>query len=316
MGKVNYVELDWREAMILGSALQEGLLDAIATERKTSRAVSRQLGLDERAVHAILAALAELGILDEDGGFVMREEHREPLLERGAPGYLGGRVVHRFGMMQKWARLPEILHTGESIEDRTRANFGGTADFIQAMRHGAREGVEEVTTTVLSLLPKGAHILDVGGGPGTNAESFVASGARVTVFDRPEVIDLMRATFSDAGIETAEGDMNQALPAGPFDAIYFGNTSHMYGPQENRALFERMRASLKPGGCLILREFVRGASEEAALFAVNMLVLTPRGGTYTAAEYQSWLEDAGLEDVVVRPIPGRTTFLVVARNPC
>ena len=54
---------------------------------------------------------------------------------------------------------------------------------------------------------------------------------RVTVFDRPEVIEIMRETLERAGIETAAGDMNEELPEGPFDAVYFGNTSHMYGPE-------------------------------------------------------------------------------------
>jgi SAM-dependent methyltransferase len=316
MERMNYVELDWRVAMILGSAMSGGLLHAVGTERRTSEEVAGKLSLDFRAVHTLLAALAELRFLDEhEGTFVLRDEHRTALLDEEAPGYVGGQVLHRFGLMQSWARLPEILRTGEPVEDRTRPAFSGTAQFIQAMRHAAREGTEDVTRVVLSLLPEGAHILDVGGGPGTNAESFAAGGARVTVFDRPEVIELMHDTLSAAGIETAEGDMNEELPAGPFDAIYFGNTSHMYGPEENRELFASMRRSLKPGGLLLIREYVRGMSEDAALFAVNMLVLTPRGGTYTAGEYREWLRGAGFEDLEVRPILGRTTSLVVARNP-
>ena len=78
------------------------------------------------------------------------------------------------------------------------------------------------------------------------------------------------------GIEAIPGDMNEGLPEGPHDAIYFGNTSHMYGLEENKRLLTRMRQILAPGGLLVVREFVRGTSEEAALFAVNMLVLTPR----------------------------------------
>ena len=77
------------------------------------------------------------------------------------------------------------------------------------------------------------------------------------------------------GIEAIPGDMNEGLPEGPYEAIYFGNTSHMYG-LENKRLLTRMRQILAPGGLLVVREFVRGTSEEAALFAVNMLVLTPR----------------------------------------
>ena len=69
----------------------------------------------------------------------------------------------------------------------------------------------------------------------------------MTAFDGPEVIRLMRGPLSEAGVETAEGDMNESLPEGPFDAIFFGNTSHMYGPEENRALFRRIRGSPQAG---------------------------------------------------------------------
>lgn len=316
MTGMNYTELDWREAILLGAALRDGLIHAVADESRPPREVSDELGMDARAVYVTLSALVELGVLDErQTGFQLREEHRRALLDADYEGYVGESVIHRFELMQSWSRLPEILRTGEPVEDRTRPNFGGTATFIQAMRRGARPGAEAVAKTVLPRLPEGARILDVGGGPGTNAEAFAVGGAQVTVFDRPEVIEQMRGVLARAGIETVAGDMNERLPEGPYDAIYFGNTSHMYGPEENRALFVRMRRSLAPGGTLVIREFLRGMSEDAALFAVNMLVLTPRGGTYTATEYESWLREAGFEAVEILPVPGRGTHLLFARNP-
>ena len=322
---MNYTELDWRWAILLGVALREGLLDAVADRSREPAEVAGELGLDARAVYVVLSALAELGVLEEGGeGFGLREEHRAPLVERDGPEYVGGSVVHRFELIGSWSRIGTVLRTGEPVEDRTSSDFGGTATFIQAMRRGARTGAEGVAEAVIPRLPQGARILDVGGGPGTNAEAFVRLGharsvsgeeVRVTVFDRPEVIELMRETLSASGIETASGDMNEGLPEGPFDAIYFGNTSHMYGPEENRGLFKRMRGSLASGGLLIVREFLRGMSEEAALFAVNMLVLTSGGGTYTAAEYEAWLREAGFESVEFAPVPGRGTHLIFARNP-
>jgi SAM-dependent methyltransferase len=316
MEMMNYAELDWRWAIVLGVALRDGLLDDVAHEPRSAEDVARRLDFDPRATNVLLSALGELGILEEKGGrFLVGEEHRGPLLEPGHPDFAGGSVVHRCELIGSWGRIGEILKTGEPVEDRTSSDFGGTTTFIQSMRRGARAGAEDVSEAVLSRLPGGATILDVGGGPGTNAEAFARSGARVTVFDRPEVIELMQEQLRADGIETASGDMNEALPAGPFDAIYFGNTSHMYGPQENRRLLARMRCSLVPGGLLAIREFVRGMSEDAALFAVNMLVLTADGGTYTREEYEGWLTGAGFEDVEVVPVPGRGTHLIFARNP-
>lgn len=313
---MNYPELDWRWGILLGMAIRDSLLEAVARETKTAGEVAKELGLDRRAVYAVLSALAELGILDEgESGFRLLDEHYGPLLDDAHPGYAGGRVVHRFELIGKWSRLPEILKTGEPVEDRTRPNFAGTPTMAQAMRGGAKESADQISEILLSRLPESPRILDVGGGPGANAESFARHGASVTVFDRPEVIEVTGKYLSEAGVATVSGDMNESLPEGPFEAIYFGNTSHMYGPEENRRLFARMRKSLAPGGVLAVREFVRGMSEDAALFAINMLVLTPGGGTYTADEYAGWLTGAGFEGVEVEPIPGRTTYLILARKP-
>jgi hypothetical protein len=141
------------------------------------------------------------------------------------------------------------------------------------------------------------------------------SAARVTIFDLPEVTGLMQSTLHAAGIETEAGDMNEGLPEGPFDAIYLENTSHMYGPRENRTLFARTRGSLAPGGLLVVREFVRGLGEDAALFAVNVPVTTAKGNTYAAGQYESWLLEAGYEGVEFEPVPGRSTHPIFARNP-
>lgn len=108
--------------------------------------------------------------------------------------------------------------------------------------------------------------------------------------------------------------MNEWLPEGPFDAIYFGTPRTCTAPRRT-ALFARMRGSLAPGGLLVVREFVRGMSDDAALFAVNMLVLTSGGGTYTFTQYEDWLSEAGFEEIDLAPVPGRGTHLVFARNP-
>ncbi|MGH3086108.1 MAG: class I SAM-dependent methyltransferase [Rubrobacteraceae bacterium] len=316
MGDIDYPELDWRWGILLGTAIRDGLLEAVSRKTKPAGEVAGELGLDRRAVFAILSALAELGILDEnEDGFRLLDEHHGPLLDDSDASYAGGRVVHRFELIGSWSKIPEILKTGEPVEDRTRPDFAGTPTMAQAMRGGAKESADQISEMAMSRLPKSPRILDVGGGPGANAESFARFGAEVTVFDRPEVIEVTERYLSEAGVSTVCGDMNEELPEGPFEGIYFGNTSHLYGPDENLALFERMRRSLAPGGLLALREFVRGISEDAALFAINMLVLTPGGGTYSAREYESWLTAAGFEEVEVATMPGRTTVLILARNP-
>lgn len=50
------------------------------------------------------------------------------------------------------------------------------------------------------------------------------------------------------------------------------------------------------------------------LFAIYMLVLTDNGDTFTLAEYQSWLLNAGFADVKKVPAPAPSP-LILATKP-
>jgi SAM-dependent methyltransferase len=313
---MDYAELGWQEAVVLGCAKQERILESIADGSRSAHEVASRLGLSSRAVRALLSALAEMGVVAEDGdGFRLLEEHRGPLLDRGHPDYAGGLVVHRFELIRKWGRMPELLKTGSPVEDDPEQEAEGTETFIYSMRRLAIPGARAVAALLLPRLPENPHILDVGGGPGTYAEAFVEGGARVTVLDLPEVVELMKERLSAAGISAVGGDFNEGLPEGQFDAAYLGSVSHIYGPEENLALMNRVSGALSPGGLIAIRDFIRGRSKGAALFAVNMLVNTESGNTYTEEDYRGWLGEAGFQKVEVLPIPDRDTHLILARRP-
>lgn len=61
--------------------------------------VARGLGMDERAVYAVLSALAEVGVLDEEEGEFRLREARCPLLDRVYEGYIGETVAYRLGLI-------------------------------------------------------------------------------------------------------------------------------------------------------------------------------------------------------------------------
>jgi SAM-dependent methyltransferase len=310
---MEYAELDWQEAVILGCAKQEGILEAIADESRSAEEVAKELGVSPRGTYALLSALAEMGVVAEDGDrFRLIEAHRGPLLDRSHPDYAGGLVVHRFELIRKWSLMPEILKTGSPIDDDPTQGPEGKETFIYSMRRLAKPGVRSVAELLLSRLPGNPHILDIGGGPGTYAEAFVEGGARVTVFDLPEVIELMSEHLDAAGISTVGGDFNEGLPEGPFDAAYLGSVSHIYGPEENLALIKRVADSLAPGGLIAIRDFIRGLSKGAALFGVNMLVNTESGNTYSEEQYRRWLSAAGFARIEVLAIPERDTYFILA----
>jgi hypothetical protein len=92
----------------------------------------------------------------------------------------------------------------------------------------------------------------------------------------------------------------------------------MLGPDENKDLFERCFAALAPKGRAVIQDFIlepdRTAPKSAALFALNMLVGTQAGSTYTEAEYATWLREAGFQDVRHVRLPGPSGLIVATRG--
>ncbi len=90
------------------------------------------------------------------------------------------------------------------------------------------------------------------------------------------------------------------LPAGA-DFVWLSAIAHQNSREQNRELFGKIHAALDAGGSVIIRDIVMDESRTrpagGAMFAINMLVGTEAGGTYTFEEYRADLEAAGFFDV-------------------
>jgi SAM-dependent methyltransferase len=158
-------------------------------------------------------------------------------------------------------------------------------------------------------------VLDIGGGPGTQALAFRERGWRVTVLDLPEVIDLTADELAQAGVATIEGDATDGIPAQGFDLVYCGNLFHSMSPAECERLAADAAHALASGGALAIHDFLRGTGLPASLFAVNMLVATSDGDAYAEEDYRRWCEAAGLRDFAVHELGTGPQWLVTAVKP-
>jgi hypothetical protein len=90
------------------------------------------------------------------------------------------------------------------------------------------------------------------------------------------------------------------LPSG-CDLAWVSAIVHQNSRAQNRELFGRIHRALEPDGRVLVRDIIMEPSRIApvmgALFAVNMLVSTEEGGTFTLDELREDLEAAGFHDV-------------------
>lgn len=315
---------DWRELLLVDAALSAGIIDELAvleTGRATgsdvagsATAIATRLGLDHRATVAVLDALAALDYVTCDrDGYRLTEAARGFLVDEADKAFRRHSLTHNAHQLRRWIALPAVLDDGGPApapgEDRDLERF------IRAMDDVSRPSAPAVVDALLAAAPGARRVLDAGGGPGTYARELAARGVAATVYDLPDVVELIAPDFADEPlVEYVAGDMSRDLPAGPFDVVLLANVAHIFGPDANRALVARAADSLAPGGVLAIFDFLLGVSPRAAMFAVNMLVATAEGRTYREDEVRGWCADAGLAVESVSDFAERDEQLVIARR--
>ena len=160
------------------------------------------------------------------------------------------------------------------------------------MDENSRKRVSEVAKTVLDAKADARSVLDLGGGSGIYSKAFADKGLDATILETSAVASLIRKNLKNVNV--IEGDFHEKLPGQKFDVILMANITHIYSGEKNRELFKKAKERLTKNGIIVITDLVRGISDNAEIFAVNMLINTVGGGTWTVEEYSRWAKDAGL----------------------
>ena len=303
----------WQPQVVLMAALKVGLIEALLDRPRPPLKVAQKLALDERATLRVISVLVDAGYLERRNEGVVVAPEARAFLDPADAAFVGDRLGHLHDLLVRWVQLPEVLRTGgparlEHTPESLRA-------FIGSMRVGARERARPLAERLAALFPKTKTVLDVGGGPGTQALAFQELGWQVTVLDFPEVIDLMADELAQAGIAAVKGDATQAIAGQDFDLVFCGNLFHSMSPTECALVVASAAGALRSGGALAILDFLRDTGLPSSLFAVNMLVATGAGDVYAEEDYRRWCEAAGLREFAVHELGGQATRLLTAEKP-
>jgi cyclopropane fatty-acyl-phospholipid synthase-like methyltransferase len=166
-------------------------------------------------------------------------------------------------------------------------------------------------------------MLDIGGGSGAYSIAFAKANPelRAEILDLASVVPLAQRYIDEADVAgrvvPRAGDLRAGGFGTGYDLVLISAICHMLGPEENRTLLAESFAALAPAGRVVVQDFVldpdRTGPPQAALFALNMLVGTSNGDTYTEEEYASWLRDTGFVDIRRVNLPGPASLMIAAR---
>lgn len=116
-------------------------------------------------------------------------------------------------------------------------------------------------TLVEMTIPEGARILDLGCGTGILSEFILSRSpsAEMTLLDQSaEMLDVAQARLQKYSITAVQGSFDEALPAGPFDAIISSLAIHHLSDEKKARLFHRVSEALVSDGIFINADQVAG----------------------------------------------------------
>ena len=315
----------FQPACVLAAAADLDLFDALAPQPLTAGALAQALQADLRGTTVLLDALVALQFLDKRKDRYSVPKRVAALLTRDGKTSVLAMAQHQANCLRRWAQLAPTVKSGRPAERQpsVRGVDADLASFIGAMDNVSAPVADEVIAPLRRQ--KFRHLLDVGSASGTWTLAFLRSHPRAmaTLFDLPQVIPLAIARLTQAGVRDrvtlVPGDFaTDALPAGA-DFVWVSAIIHQNSRAENRALFAKVFQALASGGRIAIRDILMEPSRPApvagALFAVNMLVGTDTGGTFTLAELRADLESAGFVRVRVARRDETMSSIVVAAKP-
>ncbi len=307
---------NFMESRVLLTGAELDLFTLLAPAPLGLDEVAKKTGADLRALEMLLDALAAQGLLVKKDGRWRTEPSVAPFLVEGAEGSVLPMVLHAANLWNRWSELTRKVAPA-------RAGAAGPdflAAFIGAMHVVAAPQADLIVAAVGA--GEARRLLDVGGASGTYTLAFLRAnpGLTATLFDRPAVVEMARERLGAAGVlprvTLAAGDFEtDPLPPG-HDLAFVSAILHQNSPAENLALYRKIHEALVPGGRLVIRDHVmepdRTRPRAGALFAINMLVGTAGGGTYTFDEIATGLTQAGFERVRLIQAGERMDALVEA----
>ena len=244
------------------------------------------------------------------------------------PGFQGGLIRHTSEhLLPKWLELNEVVATGRPAQAVNSEADGSEffKKFVNDIFPLSYQVAQELAAHLdISHSGDTVSVLDIAAGSGVWGIALAQSSPKVhvTAVDWHGVLPVTQATVARFGLSDRfsfhEGDLQQADFGSGHNIATLGHILHSEGVERSKALLARTFAALASGGTIAIAEFLvnpaRTGPLNGLIFAVNMLVNTEHGGTYSFEEIAVWLGEAGFVDARTIPTHGPSP-LILATKP-
>lgn len=315
--------------LVLEAALHHRVFNHLDDKAKSLAELAADTGASERGLRAILDVLVGLEFLakDESGNYANTPES-SAFLVAGKPGFQGGIIEHTSThLLPSWLQLNEVVRTGKPVKSVNAEGEGSEffQSFVEAifpMSYQAARTLGQSLEIEKATAP--VKVLDIAAGSGVWGVALAQQSPQVSVtaVDWEGVLPVTRRVAARHGLENrfnfVAGDILQVEYGEGYQVATLGHIIHSEGQARSRELLAKVFTALAPGGTIAIAEMVpnheRTGPPQALIFAVNMVVNTEAGNTYSFEEMSQWLQEAGFTNIRQLEAPAPSP-LILADKP-
>lgn len=296
----------FRESRVLLTGVELDIFTLLSNKSMSLGEICNSLGSDPRATQYLLDALTAMDFLVKDNDKYRTNPEVSKFLNKESEESIIPILQHSAFLWHRWGQLTDIVMGNKiTIKPIDEMKPEQLKAFILGM-HVLALRVSKKLLDKLGPVPY-KKMLDVGGATGTYTEAFLSVNPDMkgTIFDLPPVIELAKERLKSSPylsrIDFVAGDFyKDDLPQG-YDFIWLSAVIHQNSREQNVELYKKCYKSLETGGVIWIRDYVMSSNrthpKAGALFAINMLVGTQSGGTYTYEEIEEDLKMAGFRNI-------------------
>jgi len=298
-------------------------------EPKTIDALARESGIPAHRVKTLLATLTALGLIVRDDDRFRNSPASEKYLTRGSPAYFG--EYYRLQVNRQLYPALEHLDAGLAgdasnlaVDEQRLMSDPAEAEIFSVAQHAASLGPALRLATTIDL--HGSRtLLDVAGGSGAFSITLCSHHPELaaTIIDFPNVIEVARRFIADAGlserIELTGGNALDTDWPGNQDVVLMSYLLSAVKEDDIPTLLASAYRSLRPGGMLIVHDFMLDDDEQgpalAAQFSLLGLAFQPDAGSFSAATLSVLMAKQGFMSVSSQTLIPQITKIVVGTKP-
>jgi 2-polyprenyl-3-methyl-5-hydroxy-6-metoxy-1,4-benzoquinol methylase len=308
----------------LRTAVELSLFTSIAEDKRTVEDIAAAVKASARGIRILCDFLVVNGFLTKEGSHYGLTRDSAVFLDQRSPAYLGDalRFLNMPKTMETYKHLTEIVRKGETVNEQHSLTPENPM-WVEFARGMAPMMAMPAELLASMLKTKEGHkwkvlSLAVGHGLYDIAIARHNPNAEVWAVDWANVLEVARENATKAGVagryHTIPGSAFDVEYGRDYDVALVINFLHHFDAATCEKLLRKVQAALRPGGRVVLLEFVpnedRVSPPMAASFSLIMLAGTPAGDAYTFKEFQQMLGNSGYRSCELHPLPP-TFFSVV-----